>query len=101
MKAKIALSRRHEITDIEGRATQRAIMAANDYARQARIPVVFEVKASRDAHRNEDSCQIQRGDRWMYVGKFKESPSSIPQVIRDVYDIVTRVEEAHRGLYGD
>jgi phosphoribosylformylglycinamidine (FGAM) synthase PurS component len=101
MKAKITLSRRYEITDVEGRATQRAIMAANDYARQARIFVVFEVKASRDAHRNEDSCQIQRGDRWMYVGRFSESQSSIPQMFRDVYDIVTRVEEAHRGLYGN
>jgi phosphoribosylformylglycinamidine (FGAM) synthase PurS component len=101
MKAKITLSRRHEITDVEGRATQRAIMAANDYARQARIFVVFEVKVSRDGHRNEDSCQIQRGDRWMYVGRFKEPQSSIPQMFRDVYDIVIRVEEAHRGLYGN
>lgn len=98
MKSRILLYRPYDIRDPRGRATQRAIMTANDYSHQARLGVTMMVTVSDRLGRAHDEAHMLIDGEWKRLGRFTES-RSIPLVVRSVYELILRSEDAYNGIY--
>ena len=98
MKSRILLYRPYDIRDPRGRATQRAIMTANDYSHQARLGVTMMVTVSNHLGRAHDEAHMLIEGEWKRLGRFTES-RSIPLVVRSVYEMILRGEDAYNGIY--
>lgn len=98
MKSRIVLYRPYDIRDPKGRATQRAIMTASDYSHQARLGVTMMVTVSSTLGRAHDEAHILIDGEWKRLGRFTES-RSIPLVVRSVYEMILRSEDAYNGIY--
>lgn len=98
MKSRILLYRPYDIRDPKGRATQRAIMTANDYSHQARLGVTMMVTVSDRLGRAHDEAHMLIDGEWKRLGRFTES-RSIPLVVRSVYELILRSEDAYNGIY--
>ena len=98
MESRILLYRPYDIRDPRGRATQRAIMTANDYSHQARLGVTMMVTVSDRLGRAHDEAHMLIDGEWKRLGRFTES-RSIPLVVRSVYEMILRSEDAYNGIY--
>lgn len=98
MKSRIVLYRPHDIRDPKGRGTQRAIMNANDYVHQARLGVTMMVMVSNRLGRAHDEAHMLIDGEWKKLGRFTES-RHIPLVVRSVYEMILRSEDAYNGIY--
>ena len=98
MKSRIVLYRPYDIRDPKGRATQRAIMTASDYSHQARLGVSVMVTVTAKVGRAHDEAHMLIDGEWKRLGRFTES-RSIPLVVRSVYEMILRSEDAYNGIY--
>lgn len=98
MKSRIILYRPYDIRDLKGRGTQRAIMTASDYAHQARLGVSIMVTVSDRLGKAHDEAHMLIDAEWKRLGRFTES-RSIPLVVRSVYEMILRGEDAYNGIY--